>query len=502
MAKALMVLGTGSFVGKSILVAALCRIFTQAGYRVRPFKAQNMALNSFVTPEGGEIGRAQAVQAAACRVPPSVLMNPILLKPAGEAGCQVVLLGKPLAHMEARDYFDYKERLLPVVEDSLRELASQCEVLIMEGAGSPAEVNLKEHDLVNLKAAELAGAPCLLVGDIERGGVFAWLLGTLDLLSPEERARVKGFIINKFRGDSALLEEGLKSLEARSGIPVLGVVPFLHGIHLPEEDSQALPPSGGGDPGGKGLLEVRVLRLPRISNFTDFDPLSREPGVRLRYIEREEELRGAHLVIVPGTKSTMADLEHIESSGLARALREIAAGGGIILGVCGGYQMLGESLRDPFGVESPIKEKQGLGLLPITTTFEPEKATHQVEALHLESGEKLEGYEIHMGRTQREAPLRPLFRIKRKSTGEVFEEGAVNEAGNIMGTYVHGLFDSNSFRRAFLRRLRERLGLSDPGGEDAHFDLEEELDELALRVREALDMDRVCALLKLPPLKG
>ncbi len=501
MARALMVLGTGSFVGKSILVAALCRIFTQGGYRVRPFKAQNMALNSFVTPEGGEIGRAQAVQARACRVLPSVLMNPILLKPAGEAGCQVVVLGKPLAHMEARDYFHYKEKLLPVVEDSLRELASQGEVLIMEGAGSPAEVNLKEHDLVNLKAAELADAPCLLVGDIERGGVFAWLLGTLDLLLPGERARVKGLIINKFRGDPALLEEGLKFLEARSGIPVLGVVPYLHGIHLPEEDSQALPSSGGGDPRGEGLLEVRVLRLPRISNFTDFDPLSREPGVSLRYVEREGELRGAHLLIVPGTKSTIADLEHIEGSGLARALREIAAGGGVILGVCGGYQMLGKTICDPFGVESPVKEKQGLGLLPITTTFEPEKATHQVDALHLESGEELEGYEIHMGKTRMDAPLRPLFRIKRKSTGEVFEEGAVNEAGNVMGTYVHGLFDSNSFRKAFLRGLRERLGMTDPPGEGADFDPDEELDELAMRVREALDMERICSLVKLPPLR-
>ncbi|GAB6082894.1 cobyric acid synthase [Desulfuromonas carbonis] len=493
-ARALFIGGTGSDVGKSIIAAGLCRLLHQRGYRVAPFKAQNMALNSAVTAEGGEIGRAQALQAVACGIPAHTDMNPVLLKPNSELGSQVIVQGRPVGNMTVREYHRYKESAWQAVEESYRRLAGNYEVVVLEGAGSIAEVNLRDHDIVNLRAAVLADAPVVLVADIERGGVFASILGTLELLRPEERARVAGVIINRFRGDAQLLASGIELIEDRSGVPVLGVVPWLD-LQLPEEDSLGLTRKRR--PAQLEELRIGVMRLPRISNFSDFDALEREPGVSLHYLERPEEVAGLDLLILPGTKSTIPDLQFLQRSGLARAIHDFHAAGGRIVGICGGFQMLGRHLADPEGVESETLAAEGLGLLDVETVLLGLKQTHQVEAVvstegglgGLPAGSPLQGYEIHVGETSRGALAQPLLQIVRRSGRTTsLEEGAASADGRVWGSYLHGLFDNQELRAALLSGLRQRRGLA-PAPPTPDHDLERELDRLAAHLETHLQLE-------------
>ena len=514
-AKVVMVQGTTSHAGKSFLAAALCRIFAQDGLRVAPFKAQNMSLNSFVTPDGGELGRAQAVQAQAARVAPTVEMNPILLKPEGERRSQVVVMGRPVRSASAREYYEMKRELWPVVTRALDALRTRNDVVVIEGAGSPAEINLKEHEIVNMRVARYADAPVLLVGDIDRGGVFASLLGTVHLLDPEERALVKAFVINKLRGDPSLLDPGLDLLRDRTGTPVAGVVPYFTDLRIPEEDSLGLEspaaaaPGGGRD--GRGGIEVAVVRLPHIANFDDFDPLRREPGVRLRYVSRPDEFGDPDLVILPGSKTTVADLQWLRRQGLAAALAAARRRAGTpVIGICGGYQMLGRRILDPHGVESPQGATPGLGLLPVTTVFAPTKETHQVRA-HVAAGRgllagsdglDLTGYEIHMGRTSGEEDREraPPFRIRERSGAPADSpDGALDREGLTLGTYLHGLFHNHALRRRLLAFLAKKKGAALPTS--APPDPDEEYDQLAERVRRHVDMDAVYRMMGLcaPP---
>lgn len=467
-ARTLMVQGTASSVGKSLMVAALCRIFSTAGLSVAPFKAQNMALNSFVTPDGFEIGRAQAVQAEAARIAPRVEMNPILLKPEGEMRSQVVILGRPLAGgaMSFSEYHRLRPELTRVIAESLRTLRAAYDLVIIEGAGSPAEINLAGRDLANMHVAAKAGAPVLLVGDIDRGGVFAHLAGTMELLEQVDRARVAGFVINKFRGERSLLEPGLDFLRARFGVPVLGVIPWLERLRITEEDSVALDARRHRLRAGAGEVDIAVIRLPRISNFDDFLALEHEPGVAVRFVETAEELDGADIAIIPGSKSTIADLGWLRESGIARALAARAESGAPVAGICGGCQMLGGRIEDPHHVESQVSSAEGLGLLPISTRFERTKLTAQVsarvEAPSILSGGQtlpgeLAGYEIHMGAVVRAqgsaAPLRVIAR-----NGEAVDvlDGALAADGAAAGTMLHGIFENNALRAAFLDGLRAR----------------------------------------------
>ncbi|MBM3947257.1 MAG: cobyric acid synthase, partial [SAR202 cluster bacterium] len=471
-ARVIMVQGTASHVGKSVLVTALCRILRQDGFRVAPFKAQNMSNNSYVTPEGGEIGRAQAAQAEAAGVEPSVQMNPVLLKPEADSRSQVVLLGKPLVTASAREYYGMKTRLWEVVTRSLDSLRSRYDVVVVEGAGSPAEVNLRENDIVNMRVARHANAPVLLVADIDRGGVFASLIGTMDLLEPEERALVRGLVVNKFRGDPSLFTSGVAFLERRTGVPVAGVLPYYREIRIPEEDSVALEQRPAPRP---AVLDVAVVRLPRISNFDDVDPLAREPAVSLRYVESADELGSPDLVIIPGSKSTVADLDWLRRTGVAEGIEALARRGTAVIGICGGYQMLGRRILDPSGAESPVGESDGLGLLRVTTTFAVTKQTHRVRAsvlppsMGLLSGVdtpdacEVMGYEIHMGHTAREEDERPAFRLLERSGAPSEElDGAVSESGWVLGCYIHGLFHNGPLRGALVRTLCERKGVPLP----------------------------------------
>src|SRR5712691_5495317 len=426
-APCLMVQGTGSGVGKSLLTAALCRLFARAGYRVTPFKAQNMALNAAVV-DGGEIGRAQAAQAEAAGVEPTVDMNPILLKPESDHRSQVVVRGRPLTSADWGAYREMQGALLGIVAESLERLRRTFELVLIEGAGSPAEINLREHDIVNMRVARLADARVLLVGDIDRGGVFAALVGTLALLDPADRARVAGLIVNKLRGDGSILTPGLDELAARTGVPVLGVVPWIAERLVPAEDSLDLEALALGD-GSADAIEIAVVRLPRIANFDDFEPLAVEPGVRMRFATTPAALRAADLVVLPGSKSTMADLAWLQETGLAAAVA-----GRPVLGVCGGFQMLGEDLRDPQRVESERAAAVGLGLVPVTTTFSREKTTVRVRArvaasglLRGAAGSELAAYEIHAGRSEitRRAP-RPFTIVERCGAAVNDPEGAMN----------------------------------------------------------------------------
>ncbi len=490
-AKVLMVQGTASSAGKSLLVTALCRIFAQDGVRVAPFKAQNMALNSFVTPEGHEIGRSQAVQAQAAGLPPHVDMNPILLKPEGDARSQVVVMGRPWQTLAAADYYERKAILWEQVTAAMARLRERYELVVIEGAGSPAEINLREGDIVNMAVALHADAPVLLVGDIDRGGVFASLLGTLMLVEAAERRLVKGLVINKFRGDVRLLEPGLEMFEVRAGVPVLGVIPYLHDLRIAEEDSVALEGAQAAA-GPDGVIDVAVIRFPRISNFDDFDALALEPGVRVRYVGAARELGRPDAVILPGTKHTLADLGWLRSQGLDRRVIDLAWQGAAVAGICGGYQMLGRAISDPAGVESSAGERsEGLGLLPVVTEFAPVKATHQVQARALAgaaSGTQVAGYEIHMGRSRLAGEkAQPLLRLVRRSGRPVDAfDGAVDAAGRVWGTYLHGIFDNTRFRRAWLRSL----GWSPPEREvDLAATRQVAYDRLAAAVRASLDMD-------------
>ncbi len=460
MAKKIMIQGTSSNVGKSILTAALCRIFYEDGYKTTPFKAQNMALNSFVTADGGEISRATAVQAEAAGIAPTVDMNPILLKPTGNSCSQVIVHGKAVGNLSAKEYHEqYGPNAFDKVVESLERLDKEYEVIVIEGAGSPAEVNLKANDIVNMRIARHLNCPVLLVTDIDRGGALASVVGTLELLDPEERDLIAGIIINKFRGDLSLLQPALDFLEEKTGKPILGVIPHMGNHGIEEEDSVVLDEKNQKTDWD---LDIVVIRTPRISNFTDFQALSLEEGVRVRYVDRNQDLANPDLIILPGSKNTIEDLLFIRQSGLEAKLLAYHQQGNPIIGICGGYQMLGEKILDPDGVESDQKEIRGLGLLPIVTTLSLEKITRQVQASCEEQGflgEKItcgnfSGYEIHAGRTE--------FLEQRKSAFQIevgmdsLPDGMVNSYENVLGTYLHGVFDQDQYRSGILRILHHR----------------------------------------------
>lgn len=509
-AKSLMFLGTGSDVGKSVLAAALCRILKQDGYRVAPFKAQNMALNSFITPEGGEMGRAQVVQAEAAGIEPHVDMNPVLLKPTSQMGSQVIVLGKPIGNFLAREYYEYKSELVPVVRKSFERLASEYDVVVLEGAGSAVELNLKEHDIVNTAMAEMADARCILVGDIDRGGIFASLIGSYMLLTPRERSRIIGFAVNKLRGDPTLFSSGVSIIEVHTGRPVLGVVPYFQNIAIPEEDSVALERRMKLHYGtfSADRLAVGVVRLPFISNYTDFDCFEQEREVDLEYFNRPEQVFRFDAVILPGSKNTLDDLAFLRKTGLADAIAAYYKSGGTVVGICGGYQMLGLRVTDPHGVESDLKEMPGLGLLEMETEMFPEKITCQVEAEILGAGgspvpnvPRLFGYEIHMGKSVSVGSARPLFFIVRRDGKETaVEDGLIHPDGRVWGTYLHGVFDNDPFRREFLREVQARSGKARVAL-SAQFSYrdwkEEQFDRLAEHVRRHLDIERIYSDLEL-----
>ena len=497
-APVLMVLGTASSVGKSVLVTALCRIFRQDGVRVAPFKAQNMSNNADVTADGREIGRAQSEQAAAAGLAPTVDMNPVLLKPQGDRTSQLVLEGRPAGLLHSADFIGRKRDLWPAVERALERLRGGYELVVAEGAGSPAEPNLRAGDIVNMRVARHAGAPVLLVGDIDRGGVFAHLLGTLEFLPPEDRALVRGFVINRFRGDPALLTPAIEELEARTGVPVLGVIPWLDELRVAQEDAVALERPDTGRRGAQhaaGIVDIAVVRLPRIANFDDFDPFVDEPGVRLRYVASTDDLGRPSLIVLPGTKATVADLAWLRRTGLADAVLALHEAGTPVFGVCGGFQMLGERLCDPHGVEAAAgTEVAGLGLLPLSTVFSAEKttrrATGRVEAHEgpwaAAGGVGVSGYEIHMGRSEPTGDgVSPLFTLDGRP------DGAVAEDGLVAGGYLHGLFHNEALRAALLAGL----GRPATAAESRAFDREREFDRLAQHVRSHLDLDAVWALL-------
>ncbi|MDF1613347.1 cobyric acid synthase [Desulfurivibrio dismutans] len=528
-AAAIMLQGTGSDAGKSIMAAALCRILLQDGVRVAPFKAQNMSLNSFVTRDGLEMGRAQVVQAQAARIDPDVRMNPVLLKPSSEVGSQVIVNGRPVGNMKVAEYIAYKPQAAAAAHRAYDELAAEYDVIVLEGAGSPGEINLKSHDIVNMEMARYAAAPVLLVGDIERGGVFASLVGHFELMEPWERELLAGYVINRFRGDASLLDPALEFMISRTGRPVLGVVPYLSDLGLPQEDSvsfkQGLYTRKSTGPAD---LRLAVIDLPHISNFTDLEPFLAEPDVAIGLVRRPEELGEADVIILPGSKNVIADLAFLRRTGLDVAITEaVTAGKCEIVGICGGFQMLGRTIADPLGLEtvtgnpdinstsrsndqhqSPPPQATtatanngepasppatatcrvtGLGLLPLETTLAPEKTLVQRRFTHLASGLEVHGYEIHHGQSQVEgAPA-----LQDGPT----PEGACSPNGLIWGSYLHGIFDADHFRRWFIDRLRQRRGLTPLTKIQAPYDLEPAFDRLAATVRQALDMEQIYRLL-------
>lgn len=501
MAKAIMIQGTMSNAGKSLLAAGLCRIFRQDGYLVAPFKSQNMALNSFITEEGLEMGRAQVMQAEAAGIRPSVKMNPILLKPTNDVGSQVIVNGEVLGTMSARDYFKYKKKLVPDIMKAYQELSDEYDIIVIEGAGSPAEINLKNDDIVNMGMAKMAKAPVLLVGDIDRGGVFAQLIGTVDLLEPSERDMVKGLIINKFRGDKTILDPGVKMLEERSHIPVVGVAPYMN-IQVEDEDSLT---ERFDRKQSAGLIDIAVIRVPRISNFTDFNPFESVEGVSLRYVQHVSELKNPDMIILPGTKNTMEDLLWMRENGLEAAVLKAAAAGCIVFGICGGYQMLGDTLSDPYHVEAGGKIR-GMGLLPMDTVFASKKTRTRVtgEFLPMEgifaalSGVSLEGYEIHMGESVRKEGILPATKlmVAGNQPEEKKTEGAFHE--NVCGTYVHGVFDKEEVVETLIRILGERKGIdvSSMTGIDFAAFKETQYNILAAELRKHLDMKKIYSILE------
>ena len=493
--RALMVVGTASDVGKSAITAGICRLLTRRGLRIAPFKSQNMALNAAATPEGGEIGRAQASQAAACRIAPHCDMNPILLKPSSDTGSQVIVQGQTVATMQTAEYDRFKPQAFEKVRESYGRLAQAHDFIVIEGAGSIAEINLKERDIANLAVARMAGnAPAILVADIDRGGVFAQAIGSIDLLEPWERALVKGIVINKFRGDKAILEPGLKQIEQRCGIPVLGVIPYLAQLDLPAEDSLCLPPPDDGQRPADRLC-IGVVRLPRISNFTDFEPLLREADVRLTYLERPDQLTGLDLLILPGSKATAADLAWLREQGLDHAIRDFS---GPVLGICGGYQMLGERLDDPHSMESNVQNTTGLGLLPVQTELCSTKTTRLTSARPAAGAERIlpawqepiDGYEIHLGVSRISGPAEPFLLLG----DDRCPDGAVTPDGRIAGCYLHGLFDQPPLRTALLNRLRAAKGLPVPVDPPA---VDDPYDRLADHLGRHLDLEQlwtICGL--------
>ncbi len=499
-----MIQGTASHVGKSVLVAALCRIFVQDGYRVAPFKSQNMALNSFVTKDGGEMGRAQVVQAEAACIEPTVDMNPILLKPTGNASSQVVVLGKPVGNFSARQYhLDYATGALRIIGEALNRLRQAYDIVVIEGAGSPAEINLQEHEIVNMRIARMAGAPVLLVADIDKGGALASVVGTLELVSDQDRARIAGFVINKFRGDLNLFQPAVDFLEQKTGRAVFGVVPYFQEFRIQEEDTIPSDRSPSLNLTGHECLDIAVIRLPHIANFTDFDPLEDEPDVRLSYAVRGNQLEKPDLIIIPGSKNTIEDLYFLQRSGLADRIADLSNSGTPVIGICGGFQMLGSELNDPLHAESTISRIDGLQLLNISTTFYSEKVTTRVRAvvsgagslLTGTEGNEITGYEIHMGKTELAPDVCPAFRIVESSGREVnTPDGAVSRDGLVFGTYIHGIFDNHRFRRQVLNNLRAKKGfmpLALAASIPAATQRNKDLDKLAALVRSSLDMKKI-----------
>ena len=483
MAKNIMIQGTMSNAGKSLLCAGLCRILKQDGYRVAPFKSQNMALNSFITEAGGEMGRAQVVQAEAAGIPPDVRMNPILLKPTTDVGSQVIVNGVVQGNMRAMEYYKHKRDYIPTILEAYNSLAAQYDIIVIEGAGSPAEINLKQEDIVNMGLAKLVDAPVLLVGDIDRGGVFAQLYGTVALLEPEERARIKGTVVNKFRGDRAILEPGIRILEDLCQVPVAGVIPYVH-VDVDDEDSLSERFNRGTE---RKLLDIAVIRLPRISNFTDFSPFERYENVSLRYVDRVSDLHQPDMILLPGTKSTISDLKWLRQSGLEAAVQKAAAAGTLIFGVCGGYQMLGSGISDPDQVEAAgVTAIAGMGLLPMDTVFRGEKVQTQTKGtfagieglLSPLNGVGYEGYEIHMGRSAE--PLPPVL-----------------GTGNVYGSYIHGIFDAPNVVDTILKALCQQKGIDFDalGTFDMKAYKEQQYDKLADAVREGMDMELVYRIL-------
>lgn len=499
-AKVLMVLGTTSSAGKSLLVTALCRIYARCGMKVAPFKAQNMSNNAAVCADGLEIGRAQYTQALACGIEPRAEMNPILLKPEADARSQVIVMGRPWGTLSARSYYERRDELWRVVTSALDGLRADYDLVIAEGAGSPVELNLRDGDMVNMAVAKYAQAPVLLAGDIDRGGIFAQLLGTLWLLEPDERALVKGLLVNKFRGDLSLFADGIHILEERGNVPVLGVIPYLeHGI--PEEDAVAIERQNY-RPERPGDVDIAVVRLPRISNFDDFDPLAAEPGVRLRYIDAPNELGRPDAVIIPGTKSTLADLAWLKDQGLDEAIRQLTDQGAAVVGICGGYQMLGERIADPEHIEGAEDEARGLGLLPVETVFIGQKSTCQTQARVCAGagwareviGQVVSGYEIHMGETHSDKDAAWLEVVSRGGENTSSLDGSMSPDGQVWGCYLHGLFANQVLRRAWLMSV----GWRDPGeGSSPHASQDKAFADLADGVEAVLDRDRLDAIIGL-----
>ncbi|MFP4199056.1 MAG: cobyric acid synthase [Halanaerobium sp.] len=467
MADAVMIQGTASDAGKSILAAALCRVLVQDGYQTAPFKSQNMSLNSYITKAGEEIAIAQAVQAEAAKAEAEVSMSPILMKPIADDMSQIILKGKVFKNMKAADYFAQKEKLLGIIKESIDQLKKNYDLLVLEGGGNPAEVNLRDKDLVNMKAAEIAEAPVILVADIDKGGVFASIVGTLDLLTEAERERVKGIIVNKFRGDPAAFKSGVELIEKHCQKKVLGVMPYLEELNLPSEDS--LQQEAAGSENYK--LDIAVAAYPGMSNFTDFDYFKNDKDIRLRYLKKADELGSPDIIILPGSKTVIKDLQFLYKSNLAAEIIEEAENGTMIIGICGGYQMLGHKISDPDQLEGTEQEIRGLSLLKIKTVLEAEKVTRQVEAESLNKldflknigAEVLTGFEIHQGRTFRDRGQQALFKLKRQKSGQlerVVTDGAVNDSGNVWGTYLHDIFKNDVFRKALINHLLQKKGLN------------------------------------------
>ena len=499
MGKKIMLQGTASNVGKSIITTGLCRIFKQDGYNVIPFKSQNMALNSFITKEGLEMGRAQVSQAEACGIDPIADMNPILLKPNGNNKSQVIVRGKVVGDMSSKEYHEYKLQLTEVLGDIFEEFEEKYDVVVMEGAGSCAEINLMERDISNMGMAEIADAPVIIIGDIDRGGVFASLAGTMLLLPDEYKKRVKGVIINKFRGRKELLDSGIKMLEDIIKVPVLGVLPYTD-IKIEEEDSVT---TRFKQKVNKGDIHIEVVRTPHMSNFTDFNIFETQEDVSLRYVDFGESFGDPDIVIIPGTKSTIDDLMFLRKNGLENQIKELHRRGKLIIGICGGYQMLGKVLKDPYHVENDLEEVEGIGLLDVETTFEMEKTTTQVKAIldenfhgYLEnlSGKEVSGYEIHMGITKRNENSNNFVTVKQKLEQKVnYQVGSVNKECNVFGTYIHGIFDDIDFTRTVLNNIRKMKNLEPIESNVKSFKefKNQQYDKLADYLREHLDMEKI-----------
>ncbi|MDA0996878.1 MAG: cobyric acid synthase [Proteobacteria bacterium] len=480
-----MLQGTGSDVGKSLLVAGLCRLLANRGHRVRPFKPQNMSNNAAVTEGGGEIGRAQALQALAARVAPSVDMNPVLLKPQTDIGAQVIVQGQVIGNALARDYHAWKPKLLPRVLESFQRIGAEADIVIVEGAGSPAEINLRDADIANMGFAEAARVPVVLVGDIDRGGIFAQIIGTLAVLSESDRAHIKGFIVNKFRGDASLFEDGLKMIVGHTGLPSYGLVPHFPAARLlPKEDGMALDNQTVGAK-SDGDIIIAVPRLPRIANFDDLDPLAAEPGVHVEIVEAGRPLPVCNAIVLPGSKATLADLAALRAEGWDIDIAAHRRRGGVVVGLCGGYQMLGMSVADPDGIEGTPGEALGLGLLAVETVIGGDKSLIEVAGIEIASGTDVSGYEMHMGRTTGADAARPWLKL---SGGR--PDGAISADGRVMGGYLHGIFGAGEFRKRFLERLRQ----GDFTDEDHRDRVERTLDQLAAHLEAHLDVE---GLLKL-----